>query len=520
MKKWKIKTRMLVFSTVLSSFLFTIFVIAFASFEIENTIDEYEQLARQTANTISFMPAIADAIVNEKTDELEGQIERIRLQVQHPLVSVVNDDGTYVHNTNATSSGEDVPGAMYDRTLMYGSYQNDSEQLHIQIIAPIYQQVEFNGERLVGAVKVEYPSDIMMASITDKFMRLGFVAFASLIVLVLGISLLARNIREDTFGLEPVEIASKFTEREAMLESVKEGIIAINTQQEVTLINPSARMLIQHHDDEDQLVRDLGLLDVINGETYLYDEERFFKGHPLIANLRPMYTNMQLTGAICSFRSKTDMRLLQQTIDQMKSYADGLRAQTHEFKNKLYVIMSLVQLEQYEEAIRFIEEEAIVTESFLPKLNQIQDSGIQAILLAEMGKASEKNITIVIEDSSSLEPTHIPISSMTTMLGNVIDNAIDAVIDEKRKRILIYMTDVGEDIVIDVEDSGKGIPDHYKSEVLRQGYSDKGEGRGYGLYNVEKEVRRYNGSLEIADSEFGGASVSLIIPKRAERKMK
>lgn len=80
-----------------------------------------------------------------------------------------------------------------------------------------------------------------------------------------------------------------------------------------------------------------------------------------------MYTNMQLTGAICSFRSKTDMRLLQQTIDQMKSYADGLRAQTHEFKNKLYVIMSLVQLEQYEEAIRFIEEEAVVTESFFTK---------------------------------------------------------------------------------------------------------------------------------------------------------
>lgn len=159
---------------------------------------------------------------------------------------------------------------------MYGSYQSDSDQLHIQIIAPIYQQVEFNGERLVGAVKVEYPRDILMTSITDKFMRLGFVAIVSLIILVLGISLLARNIREDTFGLEPAEIASKFTEREAMLESVKEGIIAINTKQEVTLINPSARKLIQHPDDEDKLVRDLGLLDVINGEAYLYDEERFF----------------------------------------------------------------------------------------------------------------------------------------------------------------------------------------------------------------------------------------------------
>ncbi|GAJ98153.1 PAS domain-containing protein [Geomicrobium sp. JCM 19055] len=237
----------------------------------------------------------------KKTDELEGQIERIRLQVQHPFVSVVNVDGKYLHKTNATSGGEDAPEARYSRTLMYGSYQSDSDQLHIQIIAPIYQQVEFNGERLVGAVKVEYPRDILMTSITDKFMRLGFVAIVSLIILVLGISLLARNIREDTFGLEPAEIASKFTEREAMLESVKEGIIAINTKQEVTLINPSARKLIQHPDDEDKLVRDLGLLDVINGEAYLYDEERFFQRTPSDCEFAPDVHEYAINGCHLQF---------------------------------------------------------------------------------------------------------------------------------------------------------------------------------------------------------------------------
>ncbi|GAK11759.1 sensor histidine kinase [Geomicrobium sp. JCM 19039] len=516
MKKMKIRTRMLLFFTLLSSFLFIIFIIAFASIEVDNTRSEYEQLARQTANTIGYMPAIADAVAIQDQEELEGHIDRIRLQVQQPIVSVVDDEKNVVYHSLDLNAQLSPSDEVYDRTIMFGSYQNNSEldEMSIQIIAPVYQQMADNGERLVGAVSVEYPRETLMSSIADKFIRLGIVALISLAVLGTGVVLFARNIREDTLGMEPVEIASKFTERQAMLESVKEGILAINTDKKITLINPSARLLLHHEEDKILLIEALGLHDVIQKETFVYDEERTFNGYPLIANLRPMYTNKRLVGAICSFRYKTDMRQLQLMMDQMKSYADGLRAQTHEFKNKLYVIMSLLQLEQYDEAIRFVQEEAIVTDQFLPKLNRIEDAGIQAILLASMGKAAEKNIHMVIEDRSSLSPTHIPISSMTIMLGNVIDNAIEAVQDEKQKNIGIFMTDIGDDIIIEIEDSGVGIARDEQHLVVEQGYSRKGSGRGYGLYNVESTLREYNGSLEIANSELGGACVSIILPKK------
>ncbi|WP_080873876.1 ATP-binding protein [Oceanobacillus timonensis] len=522
-KNMTIRKRIVFIFLILSTFLIFLFISVFAYFEIRNAQDTYKQLSRQTANGLAFMPALEEAIIDGNQEELQGIIDRVRLQAENPVVTVVTREGEYIVHPNEREIGVMEETDQFAQTLLYGSYVTENREgtlgPAIMTIAPIYEEVDINGgERVIGAVTVEYLEESIRATIITKLTRLSVVAFIGIALCIGGALFLARSIQEDTLGIEPAVIADMFREREAMLNAVKEGIIVIDDNQSISMINPSAKTLLNASSDMQESIKKLGLPETIHSGKASYDEEKTYHGKTFITNRIPLYENKQIVGAICSFRDKTDIKQLQETVTQMEGYADSLRAQKHEFKNKMYVLMGLIQLEQYEEAVKIIQEETTDKRQAFPMFENVKDPGAQAILLGKMAKAAEKKIELVIDEASHLDKTKISATDMAIMLGNLLDNAIDAVIDSKQKRITVMITDVGNEIVMDIEDTGSGITKEQTEQIFTRGYSSKGEYRGYGLFHVYETVKKYRGEMEITSPADGGTVFSLYFPKEGVKK--
>lgn len=205
-------------------------------------------------------------------------------------------------------------------------------------------------------------------------------------------------------------------------------------------------------------------------------------------------------------------------LSEVRRYSEDLRAQTHEFTNKLYVLSGLLQLQHYDEAIELIQKESSL---HLNKnrlvLEQIKDKTVQAILLGKISKASEKKVDFAIDENTSLDtvPEHIDMTKLITILGNLIDNAIEAVEGNQVKEVIFFATDIGEDIIFDITDNGVGIEKESMARLFDTGFSTKQAfDRGYGLASVKDSVDELGGVIEVYNKTDGGAVFSVFIPKR------
>ncbi|QQK78940.1 sensor histidine kinase [Salicibibacter cibi] len=513
-----VRTRIVSIFLLITFLLLFVWMAIFAKIEIQNVEQEYAQLSRQAANSLAFMPAMAEAITNDEQMEAQEIINQLQLQADNPIITAVSHDGYYVYHPEDEKIGENVDDGQFTSAIAFGSFITEEDDgvfgPSMVTTAPIYESVG-EADQVVGAVTVEYLYEDINASVFDKLLRLGFVAILGVVGSIGGAIILGKNIRRDTLGMEPAEIAGLYREREGMLDSVKEGVVAVNQEKQVTLLNPAAQTILNDLNltEESVFIDVLGLSETLENGDIVDDDERMHNDQVLIANRRPLYDGEQIVGAICSFRDKTDMKQLRETIIQVQGYSDGLRAQAHEYKNKLYVIMGLLQLGNDKEALELIEKETTVSTTTMPLFHSIKDPGAQAILLGKMAKAAEKKIHLWVDENSTLERTSYPASDVAVMLGNLLDNAIEEVASEIKKEITVFITDIGNDIVIDVQDSGPGIDRELQSEIFQKGSSYKGEGRGFGLSNVLETARKYGGNVDVSSPVEGGTVFSLYLPK-------
>ncbi len=288
----------------------------------------------------------------------------------------------------------------------------------------------------------------------------------AVLVLLLGFAgaaALAKSIRKDTLGLEPHEIASLYRERNAMLFAIREGIIATNREGVVTMMNVSAAEMLKLPEPVinlpiDDVMPGAGLKSVLDQGEMLPNQEVNVNDQVFIINTKMMTQGGQAYGIVVSFREKTELKNLIDKLTEVRKYSEDLRAQTHEFSNKLYAILGLLELGEYDEAIDLIKEEyAIQNEQHDILFHNIHSQQVQAILLGKISKASEKKVKLVIDENSSLAPlpAHIGLSHLITIIGNLIDNAFEAVADQSVREVLFFITDMGRDIVIEVSDTGR-----------------------------------------------------------------
>ncbi|MFD2924786.1 sensor histidine kinase [Halobacillus naozhouensis] len=353
------------------------------------------------------------------------------------------------------------------------------------------------------------------------------VSFKSLIVLLIaagGSVLLAKNIRKDTMGLEPYQIATLYTEKDAIIQSIREDLLSYDETGRVMMINQTARRLLNikgdfRHLTIERLLPDSHPYQIFETGEAQMDQELLLEDKTIIVNRAPIFHQDQVKGVIASFRDKTEIEEMLNTISEVQRYSEDLRAQTHEFTNKLYVLSSLLQLGEYDEAFDMIQNETTNVEVKNRILfNQIEDSRVQAILLGKIGKASEKKIKFEVDSNSSLQklPDHINLTHLIVMIGNLVDNAFEAVADrDKNPTVTFFGTDLGHDIIFEIHDNGAGIPIENHALLFNRGFTNKKSHapRGYGLANVKETVNQLGGMVEFHSEPGRGTVFTVYLPK-------
>lgn len=488
----------------------------------EQVNDSTKKVSLQTAKTISYMPTVRNAFKTlNPSVGLQPIAIQIGYQVDAEFVVIEDREGKILTHPNPAMIGQTIPIRDNYKAIVFGGYYNikSNEIIGPSLVgkAPIMNE---NGQ-VVGVVTVGYLIEDIESDISSRMQRFNYFAIAVIIIGVFASVLLARNIRKDTLGLEPRQIATLYRDRDAILSSINEGIIAMDHQGHVTLINHAAKRILNLSDyDINQSIQkflpDLNIAETLEKKEKKLNVEMFLRDKVIILNLVPIFEDKKVVGVVATFRDKTEIREMINTLSEVRKYSEDLRSQTHEFTNKLYVISGFLQLGYYKDAIQMLQNEAALNDNNNKMVfDQIEDPKVQAILLGKIGKASERKIKFLVDENSSLGilPSRIETTQLSIIIGNLIDNAFDEVARKKNKKVSFFALDFGEDIIFEVTDNGKGIPEENVDLIFKQGYSTKGlTSRGYGLSNLKEVVSELNGTVQVKSGK-SGTTFSVFIPK-------
>ncbi len=521
-----LQTKLLVLIVTLLLLVIIILTGIFSYFESEQTEEQMGQMALLTAKTVSFIPKIQEAFSEEDPPKtIQPIVEQIRKEVGAEFIVVGNKESIRYSHPDVSKIRKKMVGDDNNKALLEGKYYTSKAKgslgPSLRGKAPIFD----NNGNIIGIVSVGFMIEDIKQNISHKWKRIGIFALLALCIGACGAVLLSRNIRKDTLGLEPWEIASLYRERNAILSSVKEGIIAVDDKGIITMLNQSAKNLLglteeAIHQPINKIFKNTKMYRVLNSGIVEQDQEMILLDKAVIVNRTPIFEKNRVVGVVASFRDKLEMREMINTLSEVSKYSEDLRAQTHEFSNKLYVISGLLQLGEYKEAIELIQKESTIHRNQNQLLfEQIRDKKVQAILLGKISKASEQKITFAIDENSSLEelPKHIGISNLVVILGNIIDNAFEAVTNCEKKEVSLFATDMGNDVVFEVVDSGVGIDPLHIHNLFKRGFSTKpGKDRGYGLASAWEAAQELNGYIEVQNLKMGGSVFSIFLPKNKE----
>lgn len=333
-------------------------------------------------------------------------------------------------------------------------------------------------------------------------------------------------LRRQTLGLDPADITSLYIQKEGIIHFVREGIIAADNNGHIMTINPSAMEYLNISTPEEIIGKDITALpffdtmeSVLSLGIQELDMELVVRGHIMIFNFIPVFYEGQINGVVASFRRKDETDFLYNRLCQEQEYSEMLRSQAHEFSNIMHTIGGLLQVGEVDEALSMILQESTDYDHLVKFLkHSIKEKRLNALLLGKYNKSKELKISLEIDVSSSLKelPATLSRKSLLSIAGNLINNSFDALKDrhETEKKIVFFITDMGSDLMIEVEDNGSGVPEKLYDTVFEKGFSlNKGVKRGLGLFLVKQAVQEAGGEVFCGKSELGGALFTVIVPK-------
>ncbi|UGY94628.1 ATP-binding protein [Streptomyces gobiensis] len=338
-----------------------------------------------------------------------------------------------------------------------------------------------------------------------------------------GSVLLARRIKRQTLGLEPEEITALVEHREAMLHGIREGVIGLDRHGRVTLANDTAVDLLRLPPGApgstlDELGIEPRLHDVLTGRVRGRDQVVVTGDRMITLNRMPLVTRGGTAGSVTTMRDLTELVALQSELDTTRSATETLRAQAHEFHNQLHVIAGLVELEEYPEVARYVRGiSGTHARRTAEVMSKVADPSLAALLIAKSSLAAEQDATLRITDSSDLGPVAESLSSdLVTVVGNLVDNALDAVRNTgPGSWVEVELAEREKEIRVRVRDSGPGVAPELAEEVFRHGFTTKAVARdsprGLGLAITRLVCTRRGGSVT-AD----GALFMAVLPRTAE----
>lgn len=529
-KKLKLKTRMILVLGLVSA-IQTGLIGGFAGYYLSNALDDQiGQRALMVAKTIAAMPSIVHGIEQRDTASLQALSLRLA-RTNEALFIVIGDaqgirlahpDPDRIGHSMADDDG-DIGAPALTEGRGYVNKALGSLGLSMRGKAPVFDP---GTGAIIGIISVGYSLDQVMSTIARYNLVLYAVMALMLIGSVIAAIVIAGRFKRAIFGLEPEQIARLFEERDATLQSVREGIIAINRDGIITTFNrtavetlglnqitpltgqPIARVLPESH-----------LLDVMRTGEPEFDQEFWLHGRQMIVNRLPVRQGSEIIGVVASFRLRDELDLVSRQLTRIQQYADTLRSQTHEYSNKLHTIAGLIQINAHDEALALIGSEVSDHQALIHLLLEaVPDPVLAGCLLGKYNRAREMGLTLNIDPDSQMTdiPATMPRDQLVSVMGNLLDNALEATRRHHGDGGMVHltMTDLGHDLIFEIEDQGPGIAEQEQQRIFEKGVSSKKEsGHGLGLHLVHQFVQRWGGSVTVESLQPSGSRFTLYLPK-------
>ncbi len=492
---------------------------------IENEIG---MRALAIGRTLAQMEEIRENVGRDGGDRvIQPLAERIRTATGVAYIVILDASGIRYSHPLEEYIGEKFSGDDYYPAVSRGEeYLSAAEGVlgpSIRAFVPITTD---EGEAQIGAVVVGILTPTVTSVIQSIRTQLYLALSLGLFVGLVGSVFLARVIKREMFNLEPDEIARLVEERNAILESIADGIIATDDHLRVTLINRAAMDLtgtgpeILGRPIEDVLP-DSGLLPVVTDGRAVRNQEVVVNNVVLVLNLLPVYARGRIVGTVVTLKDKTEIRLLAEELTGVKRFIEALRVRNHEYRNTLHTIAGLIQLEHYQEALDYIfTETADQNEISTFLTTHIRDYGVAGIILGKHSRAKELKIDLAIDRASRLTrlPSCIDASCLVIIIGNLLENAFEAVqeLPPENRKVYFAILEQENRLRIIVRDSGPGLPEHIRDKIFVPGFTTKrAENHGLGLSLVKQYVELAGGRISI-DFPEGLTEFAIEIPTNGE----
>ena len=495
---------------------------------VSSILEEYiGRNALNVSKAVSLTTVVHEGLKNKNSTQIQLYAESVRKATGARFVVVGDHEGRrYSHpvpeRIGKLMVGGDNPRAL-ERGEAYVSKAVGTLGPSMRGKVPIFA----NSGKVIGVVSVGYLQETV-ESVTEGYLqRVLLWVFGLFLLGGIGTWLIARNVKQSIFGLEPVEIARLFRERNAILDSIREGVVAINDKGQVTMLDHEAAKILKIPPESgigisiESILPQTRMLEVLKSGEEQFDQEMIIGDIEVIVNRVPIWQNGRVAGVVSSFRRKDEIDRMAQELTQIQEYSEVLRTQTHEYSNKLHTLAGLIQLGSHQEALDLIGRETSGYQELLGTLAEtVPEPLLSAIILGKYNRAQELRIIFQLDPESRMIdiPKKINRGKIVTILGNLLENALEAAQENTsgKRTVLLSMTDFGNDLIFEVEDSGSGIEDESVDLSLQHGFTTKsGTGRGIGLSLVHENLKYLGGHLTVVRSSLGGMRFTIYIPKHS-----
>lgn len=492
---------------------------------INNILCNSEEIHRGlTSQNLHVNPAV-DKLMSAYVNEVDHSDEAgVAIYDKHGRLRVMYNPGNL---PNFEESARDL-------MEKYAQLETISWQENYAIPNKAFGFVKNSYNETIGYVVTGYSDDILNKSTIDAVLFLLLTTTLGLVIGILGAIFLAGRIKKVLFDYEPEEIARLLQERNIILNSVREGIININASGIITVVNSEARTLLKQADisDTDDLcgksamdvLKNVPLHDIIKEGKSFADASIKFGNTIFVMTAVPLLGldgSDKILGAVITFRKKSVVEEMANQLTGFKNYATALRAQTHEFMNKMHVIMGLIDMKAYDELKNYTQEIAYNRQSEVSYIvTRLKDITLSGFILGKISRSRELDIDFSLTDESELHgDLDVPsVHDLVLIVGNLIENAFDALKNFDGERIVnLSILDFDKEIVIVVEDSGPGMSEETIKKIYRRGFSTKGDGgHGFGLFLAKQSVDSLNGTISVESSLGEGTVFTVRLPVKKE----
>ncbi|WP_204771677.1 sensor histidine kinase [Lelliottia amnigena] len=389
--------------------------------------------------------------------------------------------------------------------------------------APVFN----DAGQVVGIVSVGYLTSYLDTITVSKVVNILIAAVLLLIALFIFSWYFTRSIKKQIFSLEPREIGLLVRQQKAMMESIYEGVIAIDAHLRIEVINQAARQLLglpqPARELRGQLIGDvISPVSFFTPQTMLakdtHDEICRFNDLTVIASRVRIMLEDSLQGWVITFRDRNEIDSLSAQLSQVKRYVDNLRIMRHEQLNRMTTLSGMLHMGRYEEAIGFIQAQSEHAQELLDFISsRFSSPTLCGLLLGKSARAREKGVELNFDPACRMEKPFAPLheAELISIIGNLLDNAIEstqrAPLPHEPVEVLIKLNE--RELIIEVADQGVGIKPEIRERIFERGITTKTRGdHGIGLYLIDSYVTQAGGAIEIADNSPRGAIFSLFIP--------